>query len=105
MNSPPNTIQINGVAWTFRRMTKTELYEDSDESLLGQAKHTQAEIQVRSDLPPDRMRHIVWHELFHAVEKDAGFDFTEEQVRAMSNGLFAILRNNPTLAAWLLEMS
>lgn len=91
------------MAWKVRAMSKAELFMDSGDSLLGQSKHTEAELQIRNDMPPDRERLILWHEIFHAVENEAGFSFSEEQVRGMAAGLFAVLRDNPAFTTWLLE--
>jgi len=103
MSDRPTIMRLNGIKWRIRFMSKTELYADSGDTLLGQSKHTDAELQVRSDMPHDRERLILWHEIFHAVENEAGFEFTEGQVRTMAAGLFAVLRDNPALTAWLLE--
>ena len=96
-------MRLNGIKWRIRFMSKTELFADSGGDLLGQAKQRDTELQVRADMPADRERAIVWHEILHAVESDAGIELPEEHVRAMAAGLFAVLRDNPALTAWLLE--
>lgn len=101
--SPPATIIINGVTWDLKFMTKLELFDDSELHLLGQCKNTQAQIQIRDDIPASKQRAVAFHELFHAIETDAGLDLKETHVRALAGGLFSALRANPALAAWLLE--
>jgi hypothetical protein len=103
MSDRPTVMRLNGMRWKIRFMSKAALFEDSGDSLLGQSKITDTEIQVREGMPPDRERFILWHEVFHAVEKDAGIDLPEEHVRALAAGLFAALRDNPAMTAWMLE--
>ena len=103
MADMPATIMINGVTWSIQTLTSAELFTDSKLNLLGQCKNSEAQIHVRDDLPASRARGVVWHELLHAIETDAGFDLEETQVRALAGGLFGVLRANPALASWLLE--
>jgi len=104
MSARPTTIRLQGVTWQIRAMTGAELFTESKGGdLLGCCEHAKAELQIRNDMPPGRERQILWHELYHAVENDCGLEFTEEQVRVMAAGLFAILRDNPAFAQWLLE--
>jgi hypothetical protein len=97
----PDVIRIAGVRWAVRYLSRAQFFVDTD--LLGQCRSTQTTIEVREDLPADRLRFILWHELVHAIEGDAGLTLSEEAVRALAAGLFALLRGNPELAAWLLE--
>lgn len=99
----PDVIRIAGVRWTVRYLSRAQFFVENDTDLLGQCRSSQTTIEVREDLPADRLRCILWHELVHAIEGDAGLTLSEEAVRALAAGLFALLRGNPELAAWLLE--
>jgi hypothetical protein len=43
------------------------------------------------------------HEVIHAVETTSGQELTENQVVALSYGLFAVLKDNPDWVKWLLS--
>lgn len=103
MADRPTAMRLNGLTWRIRFLTKAELFVDSGADLLGHSKQTDTELHVRDGMPADRERAILWHEILHAVESDAGISLTEEQVRAMAAGLFAVLRDNPDLTRYLLE--
>ena len=103
MSETPKVIKINGMRWTVALLDRIEMFRKTDEKLFGQCCPSENEVRIRSDVPPDRTRSVLWHEIFHAIEMDAGYDFAEEQVRAMSHGLFVVLRDNPQFVEWLLE--
>lgn len=103
MTPRPTSIRLNGVTWQIRAMTRVEFLTEERDNLIGQCKHDSTTLQIASESPINRQRAVLWHEIVHAVEGDAGLSFTEEQIRSMASGLFSALRNNPDVARWLLE--
>jgi hypothetical protein len=99
----PARVRLNGIDWSIEYLTSAELFTAAHMDLLGQCLSSQVKVQVRSDMPESRQQAILWHELVHAVHSDAGIDLSEDQVRALAAGTFAILRDNPELVAFLMR--
>lgn len=103
MSDRPTSIRLHGVTWQIRSMTRIEFLTEERDNLIGQCKHDITTLQVSSESPINRQRAVLWHEIVHAVEGDAGLDFPETAIRAMASGLFSALRDNPDVTKWILE--
>ncbi len=60
-------------------------------------------ISIAPNLPHDEERDTVLHEITHAVEKQLNCRIPEEKLRIIVTGLYAVLKDNPRLATYLLE--
>ena len=60
-------------------------------------------ISIAPNLPHDEERDTILHEVTHAVEKQLNAHIPEDKLRAIVTGLYAVLKDNPKLAAYLLE--
>lgn len=69
----------------------------------GEFEHDPLTIRISSGLTPDDEKETLIHEITHAVELQMNLDLPEDAVRQLSIGLFAVLRDNPKLAAYLME--
>ena len=49
----------------------------------------------------DQTRETLLHEVMHAVEHQMNLQITEENIRQLSVGLYAMLKDNPRFAAFL----
>lgn len=61
------------------------------------------EISLSDSLHPHLRREALLHEVIHACEDAGEFSLKEHQVARLSKTLFAVLRENPGFARWLLE--
>lgn len=68
----------------------------------GYADHGRMRIRLREDNPPDEMRETALHEVLHFLDEAVQAGLTEEQVRRLARGLYAVLRDDPAFAAWLM---
>jgi hypothetical protein len=84
-----------------------ELEKESDTELYGITTHGHLEIALHPDVADTVLRETLLHETLHAVFYNIGLsdrltDKTEEHmIRALSPALFALLRDNPDLVAYL----
>lgn len=99
---PPSTVVIGTVTYQVMILPSEKLWKDSGMNLLGHCRHPEAELRVLEGLSDDRTAQIVLHEAIHAIAEDAGIDLKEKEVRAVCNGIFNMLRNNPDFALYLL---
>jgi len=77
-----------------------------DESLgenVGICDHETNTIRIAPGQPHDEERDTVLHEVTHAVEKQLNCTLPESKLRMIVTGLYAVLKDNPKLAKYLLE--
>jgi len=75
------------------------LVDDEDgTSLDGHIKHSSCIILLRKDLPEQRIKQVLWHELLHGIMEMMGIDQSEQSVEALSSGIMLLLQDNPWLA-------
>lgn len=94
----PTSIRVLGYTFTVR----PEDSEDFAEHFNGEIVHSKQEIRVVASLGPDIARETLLHEVIHGIERATATDLSEEQVRAFSRGLYAVMRDNPKLVEWLM---
>jgi hypothetical protein len=69
----------------------------------GELDLTSNVISIAPNLPHDEERDTVLHEVTHAVEKQLNAHIPEDKLRSIVTGIYAVLKDNPKLAAYLLE--
>lgn len=69
----------------------------------GEIDHTKNEIQICGGMPHDEERDTVLHEITHAVEKQLNCTIPEDKLRLIVTGLYAVMKDNPRLVAYLFE--
>jgi hypothetical protein len=69
----------------------------------GEMDFERNQISIAPGLPHDEERDTVLHEVTHAVEKQLNCSIPEDKLRIIVTGLYAVLKDNPKLAAYLLE--
>lgn len=67
----------------------------------GECDNHAFEIRIEDLEPEDRKRATLFHELVHAISYLGGLGLTEDQVRGLSHGFYAVLKNNPELVQHL----
>jgi hypothetical protein len=60
-------------------------------------------ITLDSTLAPDERRAVVVREMLHDLDMLCGTDLKEQDVASLASVLFAALRDNPKLVAWLMS--
>jgi len=61
------------------------------------------QIFIADNLTPQLERETVLHEILHVCEDAVGLDLEEQVVTRLSRALFATLKDNPDLRAYLFE--
>jgi hypothetical protein len=73
------------------------------EDLAGECDHATNILSICTGMPHDEERDTVLHEVTHAVEKQLQCEIPEEKLRMIVTGLYAVLKDNPRLTAYLFE--
>ena len=95
----PDKIRIAGHDYAVKTVHSDDAMEPSN---LGRCDHHNLRITIETNGPEVGQRQTLLHELIHAADKRYGGNkLAEEQVLAMENGLWAIFRDNPGLAAFI----
>lgn len=95
--SLPARIRLIGFDFTIREETNP----DFTDSLQGQIHSTNHEIRISNNATDQR--ETLLHEILHGVSDAMDADLTERQVRVVVRGLYAAIRDNPDVAAYLHE--
>ena len=67
----------------------------------GECFSDQCRIEIRATQCQQQQADTLLHEAFHAVDHELHCSMSEAQVRRMSTGMLALLRDNPDLVAFL----
>lgn len=97
MTYPFKTIRVMGKRV---RMNWDATLPDKD---WGEYDPNTATISVAPMVAIDEKKETVLHEILHAIETMSGNSIPETYIRALSVGLFAVLRDNKTVTQWILE--
>ena len=93
----PDTVHIAGFQF---RVTEEP---NSDFRLAGEISHQKQRIRISTDLAPDETRETLLHEVLHGVDHAIGTKLSERKVAVLSRALYATLRENPVLVAYLMH--
>ncbi len=52
------------------------------------------QLEINTTYPIEQQRETLLHEVIHALDHIYGFDFSEDQVKGLSNALFETLKEN-----------
>jgi hypothetical protein len=69
----------------------------------GECHHLDCIIAVSPKQSIGNQRDTLLHEITHFIDEEMQTKMTERQVRLLSTGLYAVLRGNPALVAFLME--
>lgn len=95
----PETIRVMGQTFGVR-LLDLGLFDNGG---MGRCREAVGLIDLNANMVADAIRSTLLHEAIHAIDDRAAIGLEERQVRALEGGLFALLRDNPGFAAWLLE--
>jgi hypothetical protein len=97
MTQPPKNVVIESIPWEVKFLERHILWRDSDMDLLGECRHSTSELRVLTPMSGIRAALVLLHEATHAIEYEHGLDLSEAQVRTISRGFFALIRDNKEL--------
>ena len=80
---------------------KLKDHPEDKEPGIGRSDGRQQMIAVAEGLPLGQEQDTMLHETMHIVEEFMGLDMPEEFVEKMATGLLAVLKDNPSLVAYL----
>ena len=95
----PDRVRVAGLVYRVEVVSRGE--ESGLSSGFACVDHGRLRIACDQDVQPQRRRLSVIHELLHVLEHRAGCDLGESMVCMLACLLFAVLRDNPGLVAWL----
>ena len=93
----PTKVKVLGQTFSISYVQGDPL-EDDD---LGECSVDKLTVSVRDGLPPEKEKLVVVHELIHAIEDVLGLKLKESQVEGLETGLYALIRDNPSLISYL----
>lgn len=97
----PKTIRILGK--TYEVVKKGS--EVWDEDKFGQCDDAGQKIYLRGGLGGDMERDTLLHEILHAIDFHEKAGLKERQVETMAAGFYAVLRENPDFAKYLIAQA
>ena len=88
------------ILWTeYDFLYQPCLLDEDGAHCFGFAEYPERRIRIEELIPDDQKRVEVIHELDHTISYLFGLDLTEVQIRGLSHGFYAVLKDNPGLAA------
>ena len=73
----------------------------SEQNYLGKARFAQQKILYSGDQGPESLQDTLLHEVIHVVDWTVKSDLKENQVAAITSGLYAVFKDNPEFFEWL----
>jgi hypothetical protein len=61
---------------------------------MGRSDVMMGKITICKDMPQDIQEQTLWHEILHVIDTNVGTKLTEEQVTALSGGLYSVIKEN-----------
>ena len=99
----PRHINIRGLTYTIKQVDEIspKSVEDGkdDDIILGAFDYWKSTIELRRDVPEERKRICLIHELLHALAE--GMKLPEDQVGELAWGLYDVLKRNHFFRKWL----
>jgi len=94
---PFRTLKILGKNYTVDQ--DEDLSDEDKGGLTNNRKQTITYIEQHHD----QLRDTLLHECLHVLDYGLALDLKEEQVHSLACGIYALLKDNPQFAKWLLE--
>ncbi len=91
----PKKLKVAGVTYRVKVLESGEVAPNTFE--YGSANHADCLIVLNSTTPQDVQEETLFHEAVHCVNERFGVALEEAQVKALSAGLYQILKDNKLL--------
>lgn len=98
---PPETLKVDILGVTFE-VCEVECVNKA-EARLGEIDFLEQKIRIQKDLPSDRKREVLMHEIFHGVAEATGYDdiLDEKAVQVLARSIYNLFKTNPAISSWL----
>jgi len=96
-NKRPLQVRILGQVFPI----ETEDSEDFTRVANGEIHGDEQRIRIADGIGPDKERETLLHEVLHGISILMASELDERQIRTISNGLYAVLQENPQLVRFL----
>lgn len=93
----PRKVSILGRVFKITYVIKGPLEDDE----LGEVDLSTQKMSILEGLSADKERSVVLHEIIHGIDDILDLGLSEEQVNGLENGLFAVMRDNPRVIAYI----
>lgn len=93
----PSRVRILGKPYTIQYVAAAPL----DEGLMGECDSDKQQVLIRESQPLESEQDTVLHEILHAIDEAMGLKMKESQVKGTATGLLAVMKDNPSLVAYL----
>jgi hypothetical protein len=100
----PTAVIVAGQRFEIATMPRRELGSEKPDAV-GWMSATRQSIRLANELGPDALRETLFHEVLHAIGELAALHNKERQVLVMAVQILDVLRRNPDLSRWLLEVN
>jgi hypothetical protein len=104
MNSaiPVSSLTVGAVEYELRE--EVHIYNPDGQRLYGEADHARLVVRVDPDIPLMRIKQTLIHEWLHCLEAEyhIGLGDNENLVERLGHAVFAALRDNPELVAFII---
>jgi hypothetical protein len=96
-----DSVKVGGIQYAVKLISDLR---DGDQKLNGWFVESACEIRVEVTLQDQLKRVCVIHEMLHALAtQQTDQEIAEKHIAILAYGLYAVLRDNPALVAWLCE--
>lgn len=96
----PKTVKVG--AFEFKVMIVPDDDPDfihMEKSTDGVISHNGCYIKIVKGRDPQRMWHILWHEILHALDEHGQSKLDEDTVERLAYGICMVLKDNPKLVS------
>ena len=94
----PERVKVLG-----RRFVIAYTKDTLEDGSMGECDVAGHKVTIREGLEPDIERTIIIHEFFHVISDLMGLNLSEKQVEGLETGWYALVRDNPGLARYLMR--
>jgi hypothetical protein len=92
-----DSVKIGGIDYSIERVR--DLRDEDGKKLDGRITYNATHIKIDSDTSDQAFVQILWHEILHGIETQAGRcgEVKEPTIDALAFGIIQVMRDNPQL--------
>lgn len=96
-------IKIGGLVYEIEFVDNWREGGTNNDDAIGHVFYRDLKIKVDNNYAGWK-RETLLHEIIHAISDDRGLNFTEEQVGQFGKGLYQVMKDNPQVMLYIMEM-
>ncbi len=93
----PKSVMLAGRKFRLGLSPKESFYGGT----MGQYIPMEGRIALANEMPPEQLKSTCLHEIFHDLNNQSTADLSETHVNCLAALMFAVIRDNPALMAWI----